>query len=216
MIDLDIQTEYWDRAAASKTFTHPIPLPIIRNFLPLSARILDYGCGYGRTCFELSDAGYLAVSGIDISEEMIKRGHGLYKKLDIRMFDGISTKFHDSSFDACLLIAVLTCIPTNAGQERAIREILRLLRPGGIVFVSDYPLQTDTRNRLRYQEFEKELGTYGMFRTEDAVVRHHDMNHIYKLLGNFDILWQKNMRVSTMNGNESDAFQIIGRKKNSS
>jgi hypothetical protein len=29
------------------------------------------------------------------------------------------------------LVAVLTCIPSDAGQERTIKEIHRLLRPGG-------------------------------------------------------------------------------------
>lgn len=86
MNDLDIQTEYWDGAAASKTFTHPIPLTVFRDLLPPAAKILDYGCGYGRTCSELTDAGYQSVIGIDISEEMIKRGRKL--NLGLRVFDG--------------------------------------------------------------------------------------------------------------------------------
>jgi len=216
MNDLDIQTAYWDRVAASKTFTHPLPLSIFHDFLPPSARILDYGCGYGRTCSELSDAGYHNVVGIDISGEMVRRGRRLFKSLDLRTFDGTSTGFDDNSFDACLLMAVLTCIPSDRGQERAIAEIRRLLKPGGILFVSDYPFQTDARNLKRYREFEKEFGGFGVFRTEDAVVRHHDMKHMQRLLLHFDVLWQQNIRVSTMNGNESDAFQIMVRKNGSS
>jgi SAM-dependent methyltransferase len=212
MTDLDVQTEYWKAVAASKTFTHPIPLSLFRDLLPTTAKILDYGCGYGRTCRELSDAGYHNVTGIDISEEMINRGKSLHGHLDLLTFDGKSPELDDCSFDACLLIAVLTCIPSDPGQERTIKEILRLLRPGGIAFVSDYPLQPDSRNRKRYQEFEKEFGTFGMFRTEGAIFRHHDMKRILQLLSPFDILYQMNIRVSTMNGHESDIFQIVAQK----
>jgi SAM-dependent methyltransferase len=212
MNDLDVQTEYWDGAAASKIFTHPIPLSVFRDLLPPDAKILDYGCGYGRTCAALTAAGYHTVVGIDISGEMIKRGHALNPHLDMRIFDGRSADFDDGSFDACLLMAVLTCIPCDAAQNRTIAEVCRLLRPGGIAFVSDYPLQTDARNQKRYREFEQELGTFGMFRTEGAVVRHYDMKRIEQLLSNFDVLWQESIRVCTMNGNESDVFQMVVRK----
>jgi len=213
MNDLDVQTEYWDSVAASKTFTHPTPLSVFRDLLPPAAKILDYGCGYGRICSELTEAGYHNVIGIDISEKMIKRGKHLNASLDLRVFDGRSADFPDGFFDACLLMAVLTCIPSDVGQNRTIAEVHRLLRPSGIIFVSDYPLQTDVRNQKRYREFEKELGTFGLFRTEGAVVRHYDMERIQQLLSGFDVLWQNSIRVCTMNGNESDVFQIAARRK---
>jgi len=211
--DLDVQTEYWDGAAASKTFSHPIPLSVLRDLVHPAARILDYGCGYGRICSELTKAGYRNVIGIDISEKMIKRGKLLNSGLDLRTFDGRSTDFNDASFDVCLLMAVLTCIPSDVGLDHTIAEVHRLLRPGGIVFVSDYLLQTDTRNKKRYQEFEKELGVFGIFRTEGVVVRHYDMKRIHQLLSVFDVIWQDSIKVCTMNGNESNAFQIAARKK---
>lgn len=212
MYDLDIQTAFWEGEAATKTFSHPIPLQVFRDLLPTTARILDYGCGYGRTCSELDDAGYRDVTGIDISEEMIRRGKRMYGHLNILTFDGKSPGFDDRSFDACLLVAVLNCIPTDAGQERAIGEIHRLLRPGGVIFVSDYPLQSDDRNLKRYREFEKEFGAFGVFRAEGAIFRHHDMKRVRQLLSPFNILWQRDIRVCTMYGHESDVFQIVAQK----
>lgn len=212
MEDLDVQKEYWDGAAASKTFTHPIPLAVLRDHLPPAARILDYGCGYGRVCSGLVEAGYANVTGIDISEAMVRRGRSLVPGLDLRTFDGRSAPFEDGSWDACLLMAVLTCIPSDAGQASTIREVHRLLRPGGILFLSDYPLQADARNVNRYREYEKELGTYGVFRTEEAVVRHHAMRWIRRLLSDFALLREDRIRVCTMNGHESDVFQIVARR----
>jgi len=213
MDDLDVQIDYWNGVADAKTFSHPVPIAVFRKVLAPAARILDYGCGYGRTCAELIGAGYPNTIGIDISEEMLKRGKRLYGNLDLRVFDGKSAGFGDRSFDACLLIAVLTCVPTDDGQKRILAEIQRLLVPGGILFVSDYPLQSDERNRERYREFEKELGVFGMFRTESAVVRHHDMKRVSLLLSPFDILREETIRVRTMNGHEADVFQIVARKK---
>jgi len=213
MSDLNVQTDYWNGVADVKTFSHPVPIGVFHELLPPAARILDYGCGYGRTCATLIDAGYRNVVGIDISEEMVKRGRCLRGNLDLRIFDGKSAEFDDCSFDACLLIAVLTCVPTDAGQEHILGEIHRLIRPGGVLLVSDYPLQSDERNRKRYREFEEELGTFGMFRTEGAVVRHHDMNRIYQLLSSFNILREEKIRVCTMNGHEADVFQIVGRMR---
>jgi hypothetical protein len=77
------------------------------------------------------------------------------------------------------------------------------------------PLQTDARNQKRHREVEKEFGTFGVFRTEEAVVRHHDMKWIHQLLSAFDILSEKTVSVITMNNHEADAFQIVGRKSDS-
>jgi SAM-dependent methyltransferase len=207
-----LQTGYWDKAAESKTFTHPVPLAVFRQHLPLSAKILDYGCGYGRTCAELADAGYRNITGIDISSAMIHRGQRTHKTLDLQHFDGCPTDFDSTSFDACLLLAVLTCIPSDKDQEKVFDEIFRLLVPGGVLFISDYPLQPDARNRKRYEEFHSPERSFGTFVTEGVVMRHHDMNRILALLSGYGIVWRQSSRVPTMNGNDSEIFQILARK----
>jgi SAM-dependent methyltransferase len=213
MNSLDIQTKYWDSVAFEKAFSHPIPLPTFLEMVSLNARILDYGCGYGRVCSQLVDAGYRDVTGIDISQKMIERGRELDGRLNLHTFQGIPTGFAPGSFDLCLLLTVLTCIPSDDGQRKTIGEIHRLLRPGGILFVSDLPLQNDERNQKRYHQFESEFGIFGVFRTEEAIVRHHDMKWVYTLLSCFDILAKNGIRIMTMNGHEADAFQILARRK---
>jgi SAM-dependent methyltransferase len=211
MNDLDVQRDYWDSVAFSKTFSHPIPLATFRRLFPPTAKILDYGCGYGRVCSELADAGYRNVVGMDISSEMVRRGRALDHRLNLCVFDGLGAQFEDGAFDLGLLIAVLTCIPSDEGQMRVIHEIRRLIRPGGSLFLSDLPLQKDARNQGRYREFAKECGTFGVFRTEGAVVRHHDMPWIYRLLAGFDVMSCDTVHVMTMNGHEAEAFQILAR-----
>lgn len=214
MNELDRQTAYWDRVADSKTFSHPLRFDVFEKLVPRDASILDYGCGYGRTCEELLTHGYQNVVGADISRKMIERGLQGDPSLNLVCFDGGELPFADESFDACTLLAVLTCIPTDAGQAEVVRQLHRVLRPGGILYVSDYPLQDDERNAARYRSFESEYQTYGVFRLPDgAVVRHHDPARIAALLGGFDTLREDRFPVTTMNGNPAQIFQVIARKK---
>ncbi len=214
MNKLDRQTAYWNRVANSKTFSHPIQFDVFEKLVPRDASILDFGCGYGRTCAELLTHGYPNVVGVDISRKMIERGLQGDPGLNLVCFDGGELPFVDESFDACTLLAVLTCIPTDAGQDEVLRQLHRVLRPGGILYVSDYPLQDDERNAARYRSFESECQTYGVFRLPDgAVVRHHDMARIAALLASFDTLLEDRFPVTTMNGNPAQIFQVIARKK---
>jgi hypothetical protein len=40
-MNIDNQKEYWDEVAEIKTFTHPIDLELINNFLNNQSRIVD-------------------------------------------------------------------------------------------------------------------------------------------------------------------------------
>jgi SAM-dependent methyltransferase len=214
MTELATQKPYWDRVATQKTFTHPLDLERLQELIPADGPILDYGCGYGRTCAQLVENGYSQVTGVDISSGMIARGLSLHPGLDLRPVDGQSLPFPDGSFVACTLLAVLTCIPTDEGQTVLMQELRRVLRPDGILYLSDYPLQSDERNQVRYRQFEAEYGQFGVFRLPDGgVVRHHQMDWIHSLLSGFELLSEVSIPASTMNGNPTTIFQIIARKQ---
>jgi 2-polyprenyl-3-methyl-5-hydroxy-6-metoxy-1,4-benzoquinol methylase len=53
---IPLQTDYWDRVAPEKRFSHPLRLDWLLH-LRSQARILDHGCGYGRLLNQLSGAG---------------------------------------------------------------------------------------------------------------------------------------------------------------
>lgn len=182
--------------------------------IPPQGRILDYGCGYGRTCVELVKNGYRNVTGVDISSEMIRHGLSSHPALDLHHIgDGI-LPFEDNTFSACILMAVLTCIPTDTGQKKIIRELHRVLKPEGILYASDYPLQQDKRNNERYRRFEAEYKHYGVFRLSDGgVFRHHAMSRVYRLFSRFGILRENRIKVLTMNGNNAEIFQIFAQKR---
>ncbi len=129
--------------------------------------------------------------------------------------DGRIIPFKDNSFDLLLIFAVLTCIPDSNEQRVLLGEAERVLRPGGVVYISDLLVNTDQRNRERYERFAATHGCYGVFELpEGVVVRHHEKHWIEKITSPFERLEYEPFKVTTMNGNASAAFQYLGRKVN--
>ena len=208
------QISYWDRAAGKKRFSHPLRVEWLARYANQQARILDYGCGYGRTLAELSMAGYENFTGVDFSEAMLARARAALPGLGLVRNDGRSLAFKDGTFDAVLLFAVLTCIPDGKEQRLLLAETARVLRPGGLLYVSDLLINNDQRNRERYEQYAETYGRYGIFKLrEGVVVRHHHREWISEVTSSFQQLEYEPFTVTTMNGNESAAFQFLGRKQ---
>lgn len=181
--------------------------------MPINSSILDVGCGYGRLCHELNELGYKNVVGIDMSDKMIQEGRNLFPHLDLQCFVSQDIPVKDCSFDVVIMFAVLTCIPTDKRQRDLINSVMRVLKPNGHIHVSDYFLQDDQRNQVRYDAYNKKYNVYGVFELEDGVVlRHHSRQWIATLLSPFNQISLNEMMAPTMNGNQSKIFQYWGKK----
>lgn len=211
-----MQTDYWNRVAEQKQFTHPLDSERMRDLVPKSAAILDVGCGYGRTWADLRAEGYARVIGIDTAEKMIERGHRLHPEADLRHWESAEIPFAAGTFDVVILFAVLTCVPSDEAQKALVKEVGRVLRPDGILYVSGYPIQDDIRNQRRYAQFESRYDTFGTFELPEGVVlRHHSLEWIDELLSAFQRISLRTSDVPTMNGNMSKVFQYFGKKQES-
>lgn len=213
MTDLDNQTSYWDAAATTKRFTHPLHTAWT-DAISRDAAVLDYGCGYGRTVAELAHLGFTDLTGVDSSAAMIEQAHERQPALRFAVLDTPPTlPFADASFDLAVLFAVLTCIPGDEAQQRLIAELRRVLKPGGLLYVSDLLLGEDPRNIERYERFAAAHAAYGIFETSDgAIVRHHPPEHFTALLSDFEVQDSRRIGVATMNGNEAAGIQVLARK----
>jgi SAM-dependent methyltransferase len=94
-------------------------------------RALDFGCGTGRSARFLKKLGFDTV-GVDIAEDMLKQaraqdGEGEYYLVS----DGDLSQFPSGSFDLVLSAFTFDNIPTAASKVRNLKEIRRLLKPGG-------------------------------------------------------------------------------------
>jgi SAM-dependent methyltransferase len=212
-MNLDNQKEYWNEVAEIKTFTHPIDLEILNPHLNKESIIVDFGCGYGRIVKELTDLEFQNVCGFDTSKELIARGKA---KNDLALYyieNPSELKVEDNSVDCIILFAVLTCIPSNAGQISLINLLFKKLKKNGILYISDYYLQEKSVEVEQYEYLNEDPNNYGVFLlTEGATFRHHTKEWIKTLTKDFEILIEKPLIVKTMNGNTANGFQIIAKK----
>lgn len=208
------QKKYWNDVAEEKEFPTPFQIKEFEKYVSHEMRIIDVGCGYGRTLNELYSHGFKNLTGIDYSQGMINRGLRLYPYLNLMKTDGKRIPFGDNEFDAVILLAVLTSSYKDEDQENLISEISRVLKDNGILYINDYLINQDERNLKRYKEYKDKYGEYGIFELpEGAVFRHHTEDHIMELTRGFKkLLFQKTV-YNTMNGHKSNGFYYIGRKK---
>jgi len=203
---------YWDGPGSEKRFSHPLRREWLQRYTGPQARILDLGCGYGRTLGELGRAGYKNRIGMDISRGMLRRCRSEQSGSDLVQSDGRTIPLREHAVDLVVLFAVLTSTPRDQDQIALLGEIGRVLRPGGHLYISDLLLNNDARNLERYERYRAEFGRYGTFRLPDGiVVRHHEEEWIQELTGGFHQLEYEVFEVATMNGNRSAAFQFFGR-----
>jgi len=111
---------------------------LVGHYFDEDHRVIDIGCGEGTNACFLEDKG-MEVIGIDASEELIDQGLKRYPRLTgrIHVGDALSLDFDDSAFDVATLIGVLHHIYSRDDQLKAIREGLRVVRPGGIVLIRE-------------------------------------------------------------------------------
>ncbi len=208
------QQDYWDKVAEKKELTTPLQIGVFKKHIPVKARILDVGCGYGRTLHELSSSGYTLLTGVDISEKMIARGRRQHPQLNLKKYEGTRLPFADDSFDVVLLLAVLTCIIEDAVQERLLDEVRRVLKKDGVIYINDFLLNSDQRNIERYQRYEKKYKNYGTFELQEGVVfRHHSRMRLKELTSSFTPIIVEFVVYTTMNGHRSKGLYYLGRHR---
>jgi ubiquinone/menaquinone biosynthesis C-methylase UbiE len=211
--NISSQIQYWNKVAPEKSFSHPLRADWLGHHLNTDARILDVGCGYGRTLKELAHARFSRCVGLDFSAAMLARCRSEAPAASLIRNDGESLPLQSESVDAVLLFAVLTCIPDSGKQKALIDEARRVLRPQGLLYISDLLINKDERNQKRYAEHANKFGCFGVFELpEGVVVRHHSEDWMAEITRPFEQLKYEPFTVTTMNGNASAAFQYLGRK----
>jgi len=210
---IDNQKEYWDKVASKKIFTHQLNIDLLSKYITEESNIVDYGCGYGRLTAVLLDAGYKNIKGFDTSIELINRGKNTFVAALFHIDGPDNLPVLDNSVDCILLFAVLTCIPSNKGQTTLINMLHAKLKPGAVLYISDYYIQENKEEVSRYAYLNDDKANFGTFTLpEGATFRHHQQQWIRTLLTGFTIKEENIIDVHTMNGYAAKAFQMIVQK----
>lgn len=112
---------------------------LARGCAPESTRILDWGCGRGRSVALLRQEGFAAY-GVDIDRDVMENGHDLFRTRGLdptRLLWHIEeiSNFEGGTFDTVFSEETLEHV---ADLAVVARETYRLLRPGGIA-VHSFP-----------------------------------------------------------------------------
>ena len=111
----------------------------IEKYLKPGSRILEIGAGTGRYSHALARQGY-AVSAIELIEhniEVFRKNTLADENISIIQGNALDlSAFPDNQFDITLLLGPLYHLYNSEDKQQAIREAIRVTKPGGIIFAA--------------------------------------------------------------------------------
>ncbi|KAJ6662280.1 hypothetical protein lerEdw1_012444 [Lerista edwardsae] len=141
--------EVYEEIARHFSSTRHSPWPQVVEFLralPCGAVVADIGCGNGKYLGVSKD---LFMFGCDRSKNLVdicgEKGFQAF------VCDALSVPLRSSSCDACISIAVIHHFSTPERRLAALRELVRLLRPGGRALIYVWAME---------QEYNKQKSKY--------------------------------------------------------
>jgi SAM-dependent methyltransferase len=134
-------TSLWDAMWTARTIDDEVEAcdletparDLFLAFIPKGGRAIDGGCGFAKWVIYLKNLGYDIV-GIDNNEIAIARLKEYDSSLQVELGDILNLRYPDSSFDAYISMGVVEHF--EGGPLPALKEAHRVLKPGGLIFVS--------------------------------------------------------------------------------
>ena len=131
------QVYRWRRATVSAVDPRP------------GQRILDLAAGTGTSSAALAETGAYVVAS-DISLGMLEQGRRQQPAIDFVAGDALALPFPDDTFDAVTISYGLRNVENT---EAALREMLRVTKPGGRVVIAEFSTPTNRAFRHVYTDY---------------------------------------------------------------
>ena len=120
--------------------------------LPRGTTVLDVGCGIGGSSRILAKDYGFSVTGITISPQQVKRAKELTPEgVDAKFLvdDAMALSFADATFDVVWSVEAGPHMPDKAKYAQ---EMMRVLKPGGVLVVADWNQRDDRQKPLNFWE----------------------------------------------------------------
>src|SRR6266508_1317601 len=123
----------YDRGKEDRSWLGPL-ITRLQELLAPQSLVLDLGCGPGRETVELQAVGWRVI-GLDVADGFLRIAHTHYPSLGYVRGDALHLPLRAESVDGVWAAAsLLHLTPEEAGS--ALSEVVRTLRPGGVLYCS--------------------------------------------------------------------------------
>ncbi len=162
----------WARTPGHDTYYWHLNLPAFAQLVPgAGRRTLDVGCGEGRIGRWLAESGH-RVTGIDSSPTLAEKARKAGGYEEVALGDAAALPWPDGEFD---LVVAFMSLHDMSDPERVIREIARVLEPGGVLCMAIvHPLNRPAEHLDDYfsdQRFYEPLTLRGLTMTFEGMDR---------------------------------------------
>ena len=114
------------------------------NQLSKNSYIADIGCGNGKNMYR-TDCEYI---GLDFCLNFTKICKNNNK--EVLIANNLNIPFKNNSFDHAISVAVIHHLSTIEKRLKALNEIIRIVKPGGTVFISVWALEQPVNSRRKF------------------------------------------------------------------
>ena len=194
-------------------------------------KVLDIGCGYGKTCFDLYKKGFRSVTGVDINPNGIELAQNFAAKngivdLSFSTENAAMLSFKDNSYTFAIMQAFLTTVAKKSERQLIFSEASRVLAPGAYLYIAEFAQSWHLpQYEKRYQSAESEgyeKGSFPVLNSQSGeleyVARHYTEEELKTHLADakFTIESFKPKNFTTRTGNIVNGMVIIAKneKKN--
>ncbi len=119
---------------------------------PKGTTLLDVGCGFGGSSRILAKDYGFNVTGVTISPKQVERAQELTPEgvtAQFRLDDAMALSFPDETFD---VVWSVEAGPHMPNKDIFARELMRVLKPGGVLVLADWNQRDDRQTPLNFLE----------------------------------------------------------------
>jgi len=151
-------------------------LRFLFDYTKKGEKVLDLGCGNGRFSQYLEKADY---TGVDFSEKMIEEARKRFPQKKFQVANALSLPFKANTFDKIYSVAVIHQVPSFSYRLEAISEARRVLKPGGLLFLTVWNIWEEDKMMCIKQALLN-LFSFNSFGTRDIILKRDRYYYVFK------------------------------------